>query len=96
MKINRYYLLLFIFLTSLILFSEDKFTQEDRDIHSKNSVFPFASTSHGKIYIDGNAEMDAFPNKTGTGTSEDPYVIGNYSIDAQFVGSGIYIENVNR
>lgn len=96
LKINRRYLLLFIFLTSLIFFSEDKFTQENRDIHSEISVFPYASTAHGKIYIDGNAEMDAFPNKTGAGTLEDPYVIENYSIDAQSVDSCIYIENVNR
>jgi len=49
---------------------------------------------HPKIYLDGDAELDAFENKTGSGTSNDPYVISNLLIDSSWTGSAIEIHNI--
>jgi len=53
-------------------------------------------TTHGPIFIDGNTALDTFPNKTGTGTAADPYVIEKLEIDAGNNNSGIEIRNTDR
>ncbi|MFX0098028.1 MAG: PKD domain-containing protein [Candidatus Hodarchaeota archaeon] len=53
------------------------------------------TTFHPPITINGNAELVAFPNKTGNGTSGNPYVIENLTIDAGGVGSCIEINNTS-
>ncbi|MFW9971399.1 MAG: hypothetical protein ACFFDF_14490 [Candidatus Odinarchaeota archaeon] len=52
----------------------------------------------GKIHINGNADWVDFKNAgncTGSGTSSDPYLIEDLVIDAEGVGSCIFIENCN-
>ncbi|WP_371805208.1 NosD domain-containing protein [Candidatus Lokiarchaeum ossiferum] len=50
---------------------------------------------HEPIYINGDAQLESFPNKTGDGTLVNPYVIQNLAIDAHGTGSGIYILNTH-
>ncbi|MFX0101576.1 MAG: right-handed parallel beta-helix repeat-containing protein [Candidatus Hodarchaeota archaeon] len=40
-----------------------------------------SQTPHPRIDISGDAELEAFPNKTGSGTETDPYVISNLHIN---------------
>ena len=60
------------------------------------NIKPKNAEAHGKISIDGNAQLDAFTNKTGLGTLAEPYIIANYTIDASNIGSGVSIQNTNR
>lgn len=53
------------------------------------------SANHGKISIDGDAALMAFPNKTGSGTPTEPYFIKDLVIDAGGTGSAILINNTN-
>lgn len=48
------------------------------------------------ILINGNAELDAFPNKVGDGTPNSPYIIQNLHIFAGGIGSPIRIENTDK
>jgi parallel beta-helix repeat protein len=54
------------------------------------------STSHVPFSIDGNAALDAFPDKTGGGTRENPYIIENLEIDAGGGGNCITIQNTTK
>jgi parallel beta-helix repeat protein len=49
-----------------------------------------------KISINGNLEMDAFPDKTGSGTEIDPYVMSDIIIGSSGMGAAINITNVSR
>ncbi len=51
---------------------------------------------HNPIAIDGNAELDAFPEKTGAGNSTNPYVIADLKIGAGPNPNCIYIKNTNK
>jgi len=51
---------------------------------------------HAPIKISSNAELDAFPDKTGNGSAGDPYIIKDYIIDAQKGGYSILINNTDR
>jgi parallel beta-helix repeat protein len=48
------------------------------------------------INITGNAELAAFPNKTGSGTPADPYVIKNLTINPGASEWGFYISYTNK
>ncbi|MHA1342239.1 MAG: right-handed parallel beta-helix repeat-containing protein [Promethearchaeota archaeon] len=48
------------------------------------------------IDIDGNAELDAFSLKSGSGTAEDPYIIQNFIINGGQSNSCISIKNTDR
>ncbi|MFX0098255.1 MAG: right-handed parallel beta-helix repeat-containing protein [Candidatus Hodarchaeota archaeon] len=52
--------------------------------------------NHPTIFLEGNAALDAFPNKTGSGNATDPYVIQGLEIDAGGNGSCILLNNTNR
>jgi parallel beta-helix repeat protein len=54
------------------------------------------STSHTPFSIDGNAALDAFPDKIGSGTRENPYIIENLEIDAGGGGNCIAIQNTTK
>ncbi|MHA1521218.1 MAG: right-handed parallel beta-helix repeat-containing protein, partial [Promethearchaeota archaeon] len=57
---------------------------------------PRASVTHDPIFIDGDDggnDWTTFPNKTGSGTFGDPYIIENLEINASGSGSGIYIRD---
>ncbi|MHA1520524.1 MAG: NosD domain-containing protein [Promethearchaeota archaeon] len=52
--------------------------------------------SYEPIFIDGDDEANdwnTFPEKTGSGTFGDPYIIENFEIDANASGSGIFIRD---
>nr|MDO8114881.1 right-handed parallel beta-helix repeat-containing protein [Candidatus Sigynarchaeota archaeon] len=51
------------------------------------------SDSHAPIVIDGESALAAFPDKTGAGTSSDPYLIKDLVIDASLNAAGISISN---
>lgn len=61
-------------------------------------MYPLVSQKniHTPISIDGNAEMDAFPDKTGLGTPASPYVIRDMRIGAGSSPTCIFIKNVDR
>ena len=48
---------------------------------------------HGPIAIPSLTALEAFPNKTGSGTDTDPYIIANLEIRSLIDGQAIYIEN---
>ena len=50
----------------------------------------------GRVIIEGNAELDAFPNKTGNGTLGNPYVIQNLTIDGNFTDYCIFIRDTDK
>ena len=45
---------------------------------------PNNAEDHPIIYIDGNSQLSAFLNKTGSGSDIDPYVIQDLEIDAEW------------
>ncbi|MHC1591137.1 MAG: right-handed parallel beta-helix repeat-containing protein [Candidatus Helarchaeales archaeon] len=51
-------------------------------------------TMHPRIDISGVSELIAFPNKTGSGSEGDPYVIEGLEIDANEEGSAISLYNI--
>ncbi|TFG17944.1 MAG: hypothetical protein EU530_09920 [Promethearchaeota archaeon] len=51
---------------------------------------------HPRVLLNGNDELDAFISKTGSGTIEDPYIIKNLYIDAEWAGSAIEIRNTEK
>ena len=53
-------------------------------------------TSHPAINITGNIEMDDFPNKTGSGTASDPYIIQFLNISQNLLFYSIKMVNVTR
>ena len=58
---------------------------------------PFAVDTHPSIIIDGNEELDTFLSGNGTvGNFSNPYVISDYFIDANHLGSGIEIRNTDK
>jgi parallel beta-helix repeat protein len=60
-----------------------------------SSSFPHSSTSD-QISIDGNIELQNFPNKTGSGIFGDPYIIENLTIDINYSDYGISIRNTDK
>ncbi len=64
------------------------------DSYSKISS-PTASVAHGTIKFTSNGDVDAFPNKTGTGTKADPYIIENLEIKSSEENL-VKIENVTN
>ena len=88
----------------LSLFNANQNYSPDLDIEKVNSsetpvsyfITPRASIIHGPIFIDGDDganNWDTFPNKTGSGTYVDPYLIEHLEIDAGGIGSGIFIQD---
>ncbi len=66
------------------------------DFEIFDSMNPRASIIIDPIFIDGDDgdnDWNIFPNKTGSGTFVDPYIIANFEIDAGGIGSGIYIRD---
>ncbi len=66
-------------------------------IDSSNFLIPKSQNvaiNHPKIYISGESALDAFPNKTGSGTQSNPYKISNLDIDAEGSGSAIEIRGI--
>ena len=68
---------------------------ENLDKTFNNRTIIDISANHPKIMINGNMELQSFPNKTGSGTPTEPYIIQNLTIDAGGSGSPISIENTN-
>lgn len=61
--------------------------------------FISASTSptvSAPIYIRKNSELESFPNKTGNGTYDNPYIIKDLVIDAGLTNSGIRISGTDK
>jgi parallel beta-helix repeat protein len=67
------------------------FAKEDDLITPKTQA---VSIVHPKIYINGESALDAFPNKTGSGTEFDPYRISNLEIDAGAADSAVEIRGI--
>ena len=53
-----------------------------------------ASNDHPNIHFDSDSDVVNFPNKTGTGTREDPYIIRDLVIDAEGVGFPVVLFNI--
>ncbi|MHA1996562.1 MAG: NosD domain-containing protein, partial [Promethearchaeota archaeon] len=62
---------------------------------SKDNYPMFTLGSHVPIFIDGNAELSAFPDKSGSGTLIDPYVIRDLVISARGGKHCMKISNTN-
>ena len=60
----------------------------EKQIRDSPALFP--------ITINGDSAMASFPNKTGTGSSDDPFIIQNFQIDGGDSASCIEIKNVNN
>ena len=65
---------------------------------SLNGVKPsiIQKTIHLPIDINGNIELDEFPDKIGSGTIEDPYIIENYRIDGDYDNIPIKIQHTAK
>lgn len=66
--------------------------------NSLNGVKPsiIQKTIHLPIDINGNIELDEFPDKIGSGTIEDPYIIENYKIDGDYDNIPIKIQHTTK
>ena len=81
---------------SLFIFNPRSKSIVQNKVGILTNYVPLPSQPHGKIFIDDvntTANWNSFPNKTGSGTEENPYIIQGYSINAGGIGSGIVIQN---
>ena len=62
-------------------------------INSQNQIL--SSRNHEPINITGNSELINFPDKEGSGTAEDPYVIKNLIISDYDTENSILIRNTD-
>ncbi len=72
----------------LIFFDQDTIIVET----TANGIW--MAGSHAPIVIDGDIELDSFPDKIGDGTEHDPYIINGFIISATF--DGISVGNTSR
>ncbi len=54
------------------------------------------STTHLPISLENNSALDAFPDKTGNGTTIDPYIISNLTIDGSASGVCFDLYEIDR
>ena len=97
MKIKKYYSL---FLIPILLFTiiQINLIDSNENTNGKHNVISYPKSSyitHNPILIDGNSEFESFPNKTGLGTSESPFIIEDLYINTDNSANGIYITNVS-
>ncbi|MFX0101928.1 MAG: right-handed parallel beta-helix repeat-containing protein [Candidatus Hodarchaeota archaeon] len=78
----------FAFVVTIISFSPPAVEK----IENSSSIHASA-TPHPEISIDGDAELETFPNKTGSGTEADPYMISNLLINGSH--PTIEVRNIN-
>ncbi len=57
---------------------------------------PKMSIAQSPIKLEGNMQLDSFPNKTGGGIWGDPYIIEDLEINGGFNKKGIEIKNTDR
>ena len=79
-----------ILLPKISVISEDK--NQNSHLEAKSYA---AYDFHSIIEISSNAELISFPDKTGSGTFQDPYLITNLEINGGGTESGISISNTN-
>ncbi len=74
------------------------FSEKDNTNSNHTPLFPdsAAGSSHSPIVITSNAELIAFPEKKGSGTQSDPFIIEYFEIDGEGVSSPIKISNTNK
>jgi len=87
-----------VFLSSFFaiqtLRGSNSFQSTIMDVNSKSAhIVSQSYIPHEPIFIDGNSGWESFPNKTGSGTLNDPYIIENLEINAGETGSGIWIQD---
>ncbi|MHA1111939.1 MAG: right-handed parallel beta-helix repeat-containing protein [Promethearchaeota archaeon] len=83
--------ILIIVIVSTIFISTQKYDNKNLT-HPKVAE---SSITHPKIIINGNAALLSFPNKTGSGIENDPFVISDITIDAEGNGSCIEINDTS-
>ena len=96
-KINRIFLswfciILVIYYIPILQYSEIPKRVKQNYINDKIQ----AAKLYSPISIKGDAELDAFPDKTGNGSLNNPYIIRDLEIDAGGVGSAIEIHNTKK
>ncbi|MHA1821582.1 MAG: hypothetical protein ACTSU2_11475 [Promethearchaeota archaeon] len=78
---------------------DNSFTKDEDKTLSQDSkdgiILPKGAVSHGTIKLTSNAELDAFPDKSGSGTKENPYIIENFTFPTD-VNVSIDLENIDR
>ncbi|MHA1849187.1 MAG: NosD domain-containing protein [Promethearchaeota archaeon] len=94
-KINTTISIIFI-IVSLSVTGFTSIRTKNLDIKEKKKDFiAHASTHSPPIIIDGNSELQNFPNITGAGTPQDPLIISNFEIYGSKNTSCISISNTN-
>ena len=95
-KKKHFYLILIPILISLLI-PINVIEYEENNLEKPNTIsYPKSSyITHNPILIDGNSEFESFPNKTGLGTSESPFIIEDLYINTENSANGIYINNVS-
>ena len=65
---------------------------------NQQDEYPLVSYAgvHAPINIDGNSQLDQFPEKTGAGTLLSPYLIRNLKIGAGTSANCIVLKNTNK
>ncbi|MFX0102975.1 MAG: NosD domain-containing protein [Candidatus Hodarchaeota archaeon] len=89
-QIKRLFPLITLALIGLFFF---QLNIEGNDKIETNNSFLRISNPHPVISITSEADLLAFPNKTGNGTISNPYIIENLEIDALGTGSPILISD---
>jgi len=80
--------------TTLLIKSSDIFKNQ---VKKKDSIIHLHTSLHAPIGINGNLELENFPNKTGSGTSwNDPYIIEDLEIMGSGLGTAINISSTNK
>ncbi len=95
-KFLEFSFIFFLITTSLLIVINYNFSTGANDITNKRNIL--SSVSISPIVINGNDELDAHPNVTGSGTWGDPYRIEDFEImkDYPLTGIAIDIKNTNK
>lgn len=100
-RITYYIFILSIIANSSIILSCNnirvQFNLDQKHILSSDSVLIDSIPNHDPIIIIGNDNLDEFCSGNDTyGNETHPHIIRDYNIDANFGGSAIRLENINR
>ncbi|MFX0103295.1 MAG: right-handed parallel beta-helix repeat-containing protein, partial [Candidatus Hodarchaeota archaeon] len=92
----RLFLLLGIFCIIPCFFLPILTSEKEKLLLVENEGRILKSTQYSAIFINGNDEMEAFPNKTGSGTTEDPYIIENLIINVNGEEDAMALLNIDK
>ncbi|MBN2152635.1 MAG: right-handed parallel beta-helix repeat-containing protein, partial [Candidatus Lokiarchaeota archaeon] len=92
----RKIVLIFVFFICVFMVSYN-FSEKEEPIKKIGNGYHdlVGSTSHARISILGDGALAAFPNKTGSGSALDPFVIENLEICGSNTGECIFISGIS-